>query len=130
VKRSVSDQAKTHRRGAVTVEFAMVFPVILLLFTGSIEMASLHYAKHSMGYAAYEAARKASIPGSTPARGQAAGMQQLELVGLGTGAQVVVTQTSTAVTAEVRIPSSQFSWGPLGYFANFIAVERCTLLRE
>ncbi|MFM8474295.1 MAG: TadE/TadG family type IV pilus assembly protein [Planctomycetaceae bacterium] len=130
MKRSVGQQAKTRRRGAVTVEFAMVFPVILLMFTGSIEMASLHYARHSMGYAAYEAARKAAIPGSTPAIGQNAGMQHLNLVGLGTGAQVTVTQNSTAVTAEVRIPSSNFSWGPISYLANFIAVERCTLLRE
>ena len=130
MKRSVEQQVQRRRRGAVTVEFAMVFPVILLMFTGSIEMASLHYARHSMGFAAYEAARKAAIPGSTPARGQTAGMQHLNKVGLSTGAQVTVTQNSTAVTAEVRIPSSNFSWGPISYLANFVAVERCTMLKE
>ncbi|MGV2337123.1 MAG UNVERIFIED_CONTAM: pilus assembly protein [Planctomycetaceae bacterium] len=130
MKTSIRQQTQNNRHGAVTVEFAMVFPVILLMFVGSVEMASLHYARHTMGYAAYEAARKAAIPGGSPSLGQTAGMQQLNMVGLGTGAQVIVTQTSTAVTAEVRIPSSNFSWGPISYFVNFIAKERCTLLRE
>lgn len=130
MKKLVKQRPETNRRGAVTVEFAMVFPLILLMFFGSIEMASLHYARHTMGYAAYEAARKAAIPGSSTAVGQAAGLHQLNLVGLGPGAQVIVTQTATDVTAEVRIPSSSFSWGPVSYFLDFVAVERCKLIRE
>ena len=86
MKKLVKQRPETNRRGAVTVEFAMVFPLILLMFFGSIEMASLHYARHTMGYAAYEASRKAAIPGSSTAVGQAAGLHQLNLVGLGPGA--------------------------------------------
>jgi hypothetical protein len=118
------------RRGAVTVEFAMVLPVILLMFLGSIEMASFQYARHSMGYAAYEAARKGSIPGCTAEMSRTAAMQQLALVGLAEGAEVVVNQNALTVSTEVRVPSSRFSWGPVGYFADVIVVERCTLVRE
>jgi Flp pilus assembly protein TadG len=114
----------------VTVEFAMVLPVILLMFLGSIELASLQYARHSMGYAAYEAARKGSIPGCSQAYAEQSAMQQLALVDLQQGAQVTVTQTTSTVSAEVKVPSSMFSWGPIGYFADFVVVERCTLIRE
>jgi Flp pilus assembly protein TadG len=118
------------RRGAVTVEFAMVLPVILMMFLGSIEMASLQYARHSMGYAAYEAARKGSIPGCTVEMSRAAAIQQLALVGLDDGAEVIVNQDALTVSTEVRVPSSKFAWGPVGYLLNITVVERCTLVRE
>ncbi|MFM7833009.1 MAG: hypothetical protein ACKPJD_14560, partial [Planctomycetaceae bacterium] len=57
-------------------------------------------------------------------------MRQMNLVGLGTGAQISVTQTNTEVTVTVHIPASGFSWSPLGYFAGYAISETCTLRKE
>lgn len=130
VKRLRLIRTEDTRRGAVTVEFAMVLPVILIMFLGSIEMASLQYARHTMGYAAYEAARKGSIPGCTVEMSHSAGMQQLAIAGLDDGAEVVVNQNALTVTVEVRVPSSKFAWGPIAYLLNETVIERCTLVRE
>lgn len=114
----------------VTVEFAMVAPVIFLMFFGALEVASLNFARHAIGFAAYESARKLTIPGGTVATGQAEGLRQLNLVGLGKGVTIEITDSPISVTSTVRIPSSRFSWGPVGFFANYTLKEMCTLTKE
>jgi len=120
----------TGRRGAVTVEFALVVPIILLLFFGALDIASMNFARHTIGFAAYEGARKAAIPGNTATHATTEAIRQMGLVGLGTGAAISVTQTNTAVTVSIEVPSSGFSWSPLGYFANYSIRETCTLRKE
>jgi len=120
----------TARRGAVTVEFALVVPIILLLFFAALELASMNFARHTIGFAAYEGARKVAIPGGTALNATNEAMRQMGLVGLGTGAQISVTQTNTEATVRVQLPSSGFSWSPLGYFAAYSISETCTLRKE
>ena len=96
----------TERRGAVTVEFALVVPIILLLFFGALDIASMNFARHTIGFAAYEGARKAAIPGNTATHATTEAIRQMGLVGLGTGAAISVTQTNTAVTVSIEVPSS------------------------
>jgi len=120
----------TARRGAVTVEFALVVPIILLLFFAALELASMNFARHTIGFAAYEGARKVAIPGGTALNATNEAMRQMGLVGLGTGAQISVTQTNTEATVRVQLPSSGFSWSPLGYFAGYSISETCTLRKE
>jgi Flp pilus assembly protein TadG len=120
----------TERRGAVTVEFALVVPIILLLFFGALDLASMNFARHTIGFAAYEGARRAAIPGNTATHATTEAMRQMGLVGLGTGAVISVTQTNTEVTVSIQVPSSGFSWSPLGYFANYSIRETCTLRKE
>ena len=114
----------------MTVEFAMVAPVIFLMFLGALEVASVNFARHAIGFAAYESARKLTIPGGTVAIGQAEGLVQLSRVGLGKGVTIEITDSPSSVTATVRIPSSGFSWGPVGFFANYTLRESCTLTKE
>lgn len=120
----------TDRRGAVTVEFALVVPIILLLFFAALDLASMNFARHTIGFAAYEGARKAAIPGNTSTHATNEALQQMGRVGLGTGAVISVTQTNTEVTVSIEVPSSGFSWSPLGYFANYSIRETCTLRKE
>ncbi|MEZ6094879.1 MAG: TadE/TadG family type IV pilus assembly protein [Pirellulaceae bacterium] len=49
-----------NRRGAATVEFAVMLPLIVLLVLGSIECSGLMFAKQAMVQSAYEAALVAS----------------------------------------------------------------------
>jgi Flp pilus assembly protein TadG len=125
-----NQRQRRNRDGVVTVEFAMVAPVIFLMFFGALEIASLNFARHAIGFAAYESARKLTIPGGTVAIGQAEGLRQLNLVGLGKGVTIEMTDSPTSITCTVRIPSSGFSWGPVGFFANYTLKETCTLTKE
>lgn len=118
------------RRGAVTVEFAIVVPVILLLFLGGLELTSLNFARQTMGNASYEAARKMIIPGGTVAQAQAEGMRQLNLVGIGTGASITVTSSALSVTTTVSVPAGNVSWGLLRFSSGYTLKQSCTLTKE
>ncbi len=118
------------RRGALTVEFAIIAPLIFLLFLGGLELAALNFARQTAGNASYEAARKLIIPGGTVAQAQAEGLRQMTLVGLGTGATVTVTQTNTSATATVSVPAQNVSWGLVRFSAGYTLRQTCTLTKE
>ena len=37
----------TRRQGVVTVEFALVAPIIFLIFFGALDIASMNFARHA-----------------------------------------------------------------------------------
>lgn len=53
------------RKGAVTVEFALVLPLIVLMFLGTLEMGRGLNVKHSLQEAARAGCRLAVLEGST-----------------------------------------------------------------
>jgi Flp pilus assembly protein TadG len=121
---------RSGRRGALTVEFAFVVPIIFLLFFGGIELTALNLARQTAGNASYEGARKLIIPGGTAAQAQAEALRQLSLVGMGTGATVQVTETPTSATVVVSVPASFVSWGLSRYSSGFMLRQTCTLTKE
>ncbi len=56
---------KRARRGATLVEFALVVPILFLLFFAAVEFARVAMIRHTVDNAVYEAARVAIIPGAT-----------------------------------------------------------------
>lgn len=66
-KHSIRNQQSwcRHRGGTAIVEFAVVAPLIFLLFLGGLELTALNFARQTAGNASYEAARKMIIPGGT-----------------------------------------------------------------
>ena len=120
----------SQRSGTALVEFAVVAPLIFLLFFGGLELTALNFARQTAGNASYEAARKMIIPGGTVAQAQAEGLRQMNMVGLGNGATVTVTSTTTSVTATVRVPASSVSWGLMRFSAGYTLKQSCTLTKE
>ncbi len=118
------------RKGVVTVELAMVLPIIFLFFFMALELASINFARQTLGYAAYEAARKSSIPGVAKTIGVDEARRQMNLVGLGEGAIIEIDNSEAAVTATITLPSTGFSWGPVGYFGTYNIRESCTVMKE
>jgi len=118
------------RSGAVTVEFAIVAPIIFVLFLGGLELAALNFARQTLGIAAYEAARKVIIPGGTTTQGQTEGIRQMNLVGLGTGASCSISTTATSVTATMSVPAANVSWGLVRFSSGATLRESCTLTKE
>lgn len=114
----------------MTVEFAIVAPLIFLLFLGGLEITALNFARQTAGNASYEAARKLIIPGGTVAQAEAEGLRQMNIVGLGTGASVTVVHSTTSVTATVSVPASSVSWGLMRFCSGATLSQSCTLTKE
>ena len=118
------------RRGALTVEFAIVAPLIFLLFLGGLELTALNFARQTAGNASYEAARKLIIPGGTVAQAQAEGLRQMNIVGLGTGVTVTIVDSTTSVTATVSVPANNVSWGLVRFSSGYTLRQSCSLTKE
>lgn len=99
------------RLGAVTVEFAITAPIFFLFLLLSFEFGWLNVMRHTADNAAYEAARRAMVPGATAADARAEANRILGIVGA-RGATVTVTPPSIdvdtdAVTVEVDVPMNR-----------------------
>lgn len=118
------------RRGALTVEFAIIAPVIFLLFLGGLEMTSLNFVRQTAGNASYEGARKVIIPGGTAAQAQTEALRLMNSLGVGNGASVAVTETTEQVTVTVSVPAANNSWGLVRFCGGLTLRQSCTLTRE
>ena len=118
------------RKGVLTVEFAIVAPLIFLLFLGGLELTALNFARQTAGNASYEAARKLIIPGGTVAQAQSEGLRQMSIVGLGTGASCTVVNAAATATATVSVPATNVSWGLMRFCAGYNITQTCTLTKE
>ena len=95
--------ARQLRRGAVTVEFAIVAPIFFLLLLAAFEFGWMNVIRHTADNAAYEAARAAMVPGATSAEATAKATTLLKIVGA-RGAKISITPaTLTTATKEVTV---------------------------
>jgi Flp pilus assembly protein TadG len=121
-------------RGATMVEFALVVPIVFILFFAVVEFARVAMIHHSIDNAVYEAARTAIIPGGTATRAQDEARRLLNIVGVSRPSIVVTPQTivreTPAVTVRITVPLDANSFLPLQYFAGRSLVRELTLRRE
>ncbi len=80
----------TRREGVATVELAIVLPVLVSLTFGVIEVTNLIYLKQSLEICAYEGARIALVPGTTPGNVEATCQSLLAARGV-QGATITIT---------------------------------------
>jgi Flp pilus assembly protein TadG len=123
-----------NRRGAATLEFAFVAPVVLMLFFAAFEYSRFSTLRHSAHLAAFEGARRGIVPGATSADVQTRATKILDAVKIH-GATVTVTPAtitnrSQTVTVQVSVPIGENSWVPLKFFSNAQFEAECTLDRE
>lgn len=59
--------ATNRRRGAALIEFALAFPVVLLVVFATVDVCNRIYLKQTIKIMAYEGARVSTIPGATSA---------------------------------------------------------------
>lgn len=118
------------RKGVTAVEFAIVAPVILLLFLGAIEITRLNFLRHTAANAAYEGARRAIVPGGTSSDADAAALQLLIAVEAHRGAEIEVENSLDRVAVTVVIPMNMNSWGITRFSSGYNITQSCTLSRE
>jgi Flp pilus assembly protein TadG len=97
---------RRQRRAAAAVEFAIVAPLLFLLILTMFEFSRLQVIRHTGDNAAYEAARKAMVPGATAAEAVAEANRIMRTIGA-RGVQVNVTPgridaATRTVTVEVQ----------------------------
>ncbi len=122
------------RRGALTVEFALVAPLVFLVVFGAIEFARLNMLINTMENAAYEGARRGIVPGATVANVEAESEAILQAVGA-VNAHVVVTPAvltnqSPDVTVRISIPLDDNAWVAPRFTKSVVVTRSCTLNRE
>src|SRR5262245_12786424 len=102
------------RRGVTVVEFALTFPLLLLLVIGLIEFARLSTMRHAADNAAYEAARHIIVPGANVAEAVAQGNELLARAGVRQGSisvnPAVITEDTDSITVQVSVPLAGNSW--------------------
>ena len=128
--RNSASATPPERRGALTVEFAIVAPLIFLLFVGGLELTAINFARQTAGNASYEAARKMIIPGGTAAQAEAEGKRVLTALGIGNGATVTIADSLTEVTVTVEVPAANVSWGLTRFCYGMTLRQACTLTKE
>ncbi len=123
-----------NRRGAALVEFAIVFPLVLLIFAGMIEISRVLLLQHSADTAAYEGARSAMVPGATAGEATQAARALLLAAGLKsatvTVTPLVVTEATPLITVRVEIPISPNAWISPSWFKESKVISESTLFSE
>ena len=90
-------------RGSSSVEFAILFPIIVILLFAGPQLALWYFAREAADAAAHAGARAASVSGAAGGAGQEAADQYLARLGTGaiTRYSVAEQDTVTAVTVHV-----------------------------
>lgn len=96
------------RRGVVTVEFALVAPVFFIFLFAAFEFGRLFMLRHTADNAAYEAARKAMVPGATSAEAITEARRLLAMVGARSYTVTVdpptLDENTESLTVTVQMP--------------------------
>lgn len=122
------------RRGATTVEFALVCPILFTLFCGAIEFARCNQIINAVALSSYQGCRRAIVPGATNANTTAA-VNTVLGANLISGATVTInpatiTNATEEVTVTVSVNINNNAWITPTFTAGKTITRSCTLTRE
>ncbi|SOC52847.1 Flp pilus assembly protein TadG [Blastococcus aggregatus] len=109
-------------RGSSSVEFAILFPIIVTLLLAGPQLAMWYFAREAADAAAHAGARAASVSGAAGGAGQEAADQYLARLGTGTITRYSVEEQDTATTVTVHITAEVPNVIPLPGFAPTVDV--------
>ena len=135
VKRSIchGDRADV-RAGSVTVETAIVLPVVFAIMFAAVDCARLNMVRNSVQNAAYEGARNAITPGATSTEAKNAAKAILNGVGVKnytiTVSPSTITTSTDKVTVTITVPLKDNSWTAAAAKTTKNLVRSCTMTIE
>ncbi|MBR9802351.1 pilus assembly protein [bacterium] len=134
IQRRQSTASRSSRSGAALVEFAITVPVVFLLFFAAFDFCRLSMLTHTAEQAAYEGARRGSMPGATAKLARRAAQEELDRLGIRDATifiqPSVITSATARLTVEVHIPLSSNAWVPPQVLRNATIKRQCSLSRE
>lgn len=125
---------KLDRNGAALTEFAIVAPLLFLLFFAAFEFCRVAMIRHTADNAVYEGCRLGMIPGSTTGEAEAEARRVLSTLGVNHVNVAVTPQTfaddSASVTIRVEVPLDENSFVPNQFVAGRTIIRELTMRRE
>jgi len=109
-------------RGSSSVEFAILFPIIVALLFAGPQLALWYFAREAADAAAHAGARAASVVGAAGGAGQQAADEYLLRLGTGTITRYSVVEQDTATTVSVHVTAEVPNVIPLPGFSPTIDV--------
>jgi len=132
IRRNKSRQSRRH--GALTVEFALVVPLLFLFFFAQLEFSRANMIRNVIKTACYEGARAGVVPGATADQVREAAQNILDVAGVSTSEIVVtpsvVTTETTVVKVSIDVPLNENSWIVPKFFEGQTFSDSVTLDRE
>ena len=124
----------THPNGATTVEFALVLPIFFLFLFASLEFMRAFNILHTADNAAYEAARRGIVPGSTAAEVEEVAREILATMQTRAATvdvtPSVIEPTTAEVTVDISIAMNQNAFITSCFFADHNIEVSMTMTRE
>jgi Flp pilus assembly protein TadG len=122
------------RRGVVMVEFAIVVPVLFVLFFASFEFCRVAMIRHTADNAVYEGCRVGIIPGATAEEMRAEvarimdslGVKQLDIE----VSPTTIQKQTTHVKVRITVPLDDNSYVPNQFVAGRSIVRELSMQRE
>ena len=109
-------------RGSSSVEFAILFPIIVALLFAGPQLALWYFAREAADAAAQAGARAASVSGAAEGAGQEAADQYLARLGTGAITRYSVAEQNTATTVRVHVTAEVPNVIPLPGFSPTVDV--------
>ena len=91
------------RQGVTAVEFALTFPLLLILVFGSLEFSRANMIRNMCENAALEGARAGMIPGATAQDCIDAANELLDIIGIQNATVTIDPASITPTTEEVEV---------------------------
>ncbi|MCG6158411.1 TadE/TadG family type IV pilus assembly protein [Rubinisphaera margarita] len=134
-RRRISGRASADsRRAAALVEFAITVPIVFTLFFAALDFCRYYMIAHATEQAAFEGARRGSIPGATSSKTKDAAQAELDKLSLKnatiTVTPLVITNATAEVTVKVRLPLAVNAWVTPKVLTGAYVERECTLSRE
>ncbi len=126
--------SEASRSGVTVVEFALIAPIVFLLFFSSIEFSRANMLRHAIETAAYEGCRAAIIPGAT-AQNAIDGANKILTAnsaknGTVTVSPGVITNSTQTVTVTVTLPLNENTWVAPNFFLGRSLTTSISMKRE
>ena len=94
------------RKGVTAVEFALTFPLLLLIVFGSLEFSRANMIRNMCENAALEGARAGMIPGATAQDCRDAANRLLDIIGIQNATVTIEPSTIIPATPDVAVTVS------------------------
>ena len=122
------------RHGVAAVEFALVVPILFLMFFAALEFTRVAMIRHTADNAVYEACRVGIIPGATRVEVEQRAIDVLSTIGVSDVTVRIVPNSIDRNTDEVRvsveIELDSNSYVPPHFFQGQRITRELTLRRE
>ena len=135
VRRTTGPKLTTSERsGSVTVETAIVLPILFMVMFASVDCARLNMLRNSAQNAAYEGARNAITPGATAADATTAATKVMSVIGVKNYTIAVsptlILSSTNKVTVTITVPLKDNSWMASSARTTKNLIRSCTMSVE